>query len=147
MNRKAFNKDLYRITRVETFVEVRIVYNELYTQVKQTNVAEGDYPEWNEVLTFPLKAENGRKFTKDELVNSKTMIYVSLFDREIIHEDDYTYGAIKMIIEYRYLGSFSIPLSSILTNPPKMEAMFKVNRPLALFNYMITRDNIFLVNK
>ena len=77
------------------------------------------------------------------------MIYVSLFDREIFYykEDDYNFGAIKMMIEYRYLGSFSIPLSSILTNPPKMEAMFRVNRPLALFNYMITRENIFLVNQ
>ena len=43
-------KDLYRIARVETFVEVRIVYNELYTEVKVTNIAEGDFPEWNEVL-------------------------------------------------------------------------------------------------
>lgn len=73
-------KDLYRIKRVETFVEVRIVYNEYYTEVKTTNVAEGDFPEWNEVLNFPLIAENGKKFTKDELMNSKTMLYVSLFD-------------------------------------------------------------------
>ena len=142
-------KDLYRIKRVETFVEVRIVYNEYYTEVKTTNVAEGDFPEWNEVLNFPLIAENGKKFTKDELVNSKTMIYISLFDQEITPytEDDYNEAAIKMTIEYRYLGSFSIPLSSILHNPPKMEAVFKVNRPLALFNYLIIKDNIFLMDE
>jgi hypothetical protein len=46
----------------------------------QTNIAEGDFPEWNEVLSFPLKAENGRKFTKEELINSKATLYISLFD-------------------------------------------------------------------
>jgi len=52
-----------------------------------------------------------------------------------------------MTIEYRFLGSFSIPLISILNNPPKMEAIFKVNRPLALFNYLIVKDNIFLMDE
>jgi len=51
-----------------------------------------------------------------------------------------------MNIEYRFLGSFTIPLSSILNNPLKMEAMFKVNRPLALFNYNIVKNNIFLMD-
>ena len=129
-NRKAIMemKDLYRIARVETFVEVRIVYNEFFTEVKTTNIAEGDFPEWNELLNFNLIAENGKKFTKDELVNSKTMIYISLFDREITpyKEDDFSAHQIKMQIEYRFLGSLTIPLTSILHNPPKMEAMFKV---------------------
>lgn len=52
-----------------------------------------------------------------------------------------------MSIEYRFLGSFTIPLASILNNPPKLEAMFKVNRPLALFNYIILKNNIFLMDK
>jgi hypothetical protein len=84
LNRRAMAnlkvKDCYNISRVETFVEVRIVYNDYYTEVKVTNIAEGDFPEWNDVLTFPLKAENEKRFTKEELVNSKTIIYFSLFD-------------------------------------------------------------------
>ena len=32
----------------------------------------------------------------------------------------------------------------MLQNPPRMEAMFKVNRPLSLFNYEILTQNIFL---
>jgi hypothetical protein len=55
---------LYKTARVETLVEVRLVYNEDYSEVKQTYVAEGDFPEWNEVLNFPLKALNGKRFTK-----------------------------------------------------------------------------------
>jgi len=52
-----------------------------------------------------------------------------------------------MQIEYRFLGSLTIPLSSILNNPPKLEAMFKINRPLALFNYTILKNNIFLMDE
>ena len=44
------------------------------------------------------------------------MIYFSLFDRQIFQykEDDFVSADIKLMIEYRFLGSFSIPLSSIL---------------------------------
>jgi hypothetical protein len=77
---------LYKTARVETLVEVRLVYNEDYSEVKQTYVAEGDFPEWNEVLNFPLKALNGKRFTKQELVANKSMIYVTLFDREFIYD-------------------------------------------------------------
>lgn len=45
-------------------MEVRIVYNEEYSEVKLTNISEGDFPEWNEILEFPLLALNKRKFTR-----------------------------------------------------------------------------------
>lgn len=64
-------------------IEVRIVYNEEYSEVKVTNASEGDFPEWNEILEFPLLALNKRKFTKQELVTTKSMLYITLFDREI----------------------------------------------------------------
>jgi hypothetical protein len=95
MNRKTLSlKGLYNIKRVETLVEVRLVYHEGYTFTQHTNIAEGDFPEWNELLAFPLIAENGKRFTKEELINSKAMFYISLFDREITpyKEDDYNAG-------------------------------------------------------
>ena len=64
-------------------VEVRIVYNEEFSEVKITNASEGDFPEWNEILEFPLMALNKKKFTKHELINTKSMLYITLFDREI----------------------------------------------------------------
>lgn len=124
-------------------MEVRIVYNEEYSEVKLTNIAEGDFPEWNEILEFPLKALNKRKFTKQELVNSKTMIYITLFDRELVM---YNTGRVEIEQNYRYLGSFSIPLIALLNNPPKMDAIFKVNRPLALFNYHVETNTFFFLN-
>jgi hypothetical protein len=77
-------RQLYRTHRVEPVIEVRIVYNEAYSEVKITNVAEGDFPEWNEILEFPFSALNKRRFTRLELVNTKSMIYITLYDRETI---------------------------------------------------------------
>ena len=57
-------KMVYGIKSVQSMIEVKIVYNEEYSLTKITNVAEGNSPEWNEILEFPLKALNERKFTK-----------------------------------------------------------------------------------
>lgn len=35
---------------------------------------------------------------------------------------------------------------SILNNPPKIDAIFKVNRPLALFNYDVETNSFFFLN-
>ena len=127
-------------------VEVRVVYNDEIEIVKTTMCAEGDFPEWNEILEFPLKALNQKRFTRQELLNSKTMIYVTLFDAEIT---DYGVGALSPVprTTYRYLGSFSIPLISLLNNPPKIDAIFKVERPMALFNYQIEPNTFFFLNQ
>ena len=115
-------------------VEVRVVYNDEVEYVRTTMCAEGDFPEWNEILEFPLKALNLKRFTRQELLNTKTMIYINLLDAEII---DHGVGNLSPLPQtnYRYLGSFSIPLISLLNNPPKIDATFKVERPVALFNY------------
>ena len=55
---------IYRTQRVEPAIEVRIVYNEDYYEVKLTNISEGDFPEWNEILEFPLLALNKKRFTR-----------------------------------------------------------------------------------
>lgn len=124
-------------------IEVRIVYNEDYSEVKLTNNSEGDFPEWNEILEFPLKPINKRRFTKQELVSTKSMIYVTLFDREISISNT---GRVEVEQNLRYLGSFSIPLIALLNNPPKIDAIFKVNRPIALFNYQVETETFFFLN-
>jgi len=111
--------------------------------VKLTNNSEGDFPEWNEILEFPLRPLNRRRFTKQELVNSKSMIYITLFDREISISNS---GRVEVEQNLRYLGSFSIPLIALLNNPPKIDAIFKVNRPLALFNYQVETETFFFLN-
>lgn len=36
-----------------------------------------------------------------------------------------------------------MPLISVLNNPPKIDAFFKVNRPLTLFNYQVVTNSFF----
>ena len=105
-------------------------------------MAEGDFPEWNEILSFPLESLNKKRFTRQELTNTKAMIYISLFDREVKVSGT---GVMQIRPDYRYLGSVSIPLISLLNNPPKIEAVFKINRPLSLFNYQVVKDRFFFL--
>ena len=75
---------------------------------------EGNKPEWNETLCFPLRSKTGKGFSVEELVNSNIMIYVSIFDEvKNIDRDDFT-GMFTFSIEKRFLGSFTIPLSTVL---------------------------------
>lgn len=148
------------LKRVETFVEVRIIsknlkpmmphedptkYEPFIITSRSTNVAEGDFPEWNELLKFPLKPIYG-KFTKEELLDADTQLHIALYDRELYNIIDSGYSTqIVTKIEIRFLGSLQIPFSTVLQNPPKIEAMLKLNRPMPLLNYSILDQNIFLV--
>lgn len=67
--------------QVETYVEVKVAYHEKFAIVKRTNVDEGSTPKWNEVLQFPLEANDNTKFRKEELQSSDTQIIISLFDK------------------------------------------------------------------
>lgn len=75
--------DLINTAQVETFVEVKVIYHEKFAIVKRTNVDEGSLPKWNEVLTFPLEADNKTNFTKEELLSSETLIIITLFDKQM----------------------------------------------------------------
>lgn len=61
------------------------------------------------------------------------MIYISLFDKEVRELD--AYPDIRLRSYKRYLGSTAIPLVSLLNYPPKIEAVFKLNRPVSLIGY------------
>jgi len=70
---------------VEALVEVRLYdpVNQRDIMKKQTQVSEGQYPEWNELLDFPLEAKdkaNNGGFTKEELEQNKLVLYFTLFD-------------------------------------------------------------------
>jgi hypothetical protein len=72
------------------------------------------------------------------------MIFVTLFDREIVLMRGHR---VEIETNFRYLGSFSIPLIAVLNNPPKIDAIFKVNRPMALFNYQVEPNSFFFLNQ
>ena len=67
--------------QVETFVEVRIVNTETGEEhAMTTSTAEGQYPEWNEILEHQIRCKNKIEFTNAELTDSPYMIYFTLFD-------------------------------------------------------------------
>ena len=128
--------NLYDNKQVEALVEVRLYdpVNQKDIDIKKTSISEGQYPEWNELLDFPLYAKDrgngGACFSKKELAESKLILYFTLFDVETkrvqISKNQTTFST-----DNHYLGSFSIPLTTILTTA-KFEGQVRVNRPIVL---------------
>lgn len=136
---------LYFLKQVESFVEIRIVDLGTGEEMKKvTSVADGQYPEWNEMLEFIIEAKNKKAFTKEELEHSNVMIYFTLFDQEV-HIDPVSKMREQRYIENRYLGSFKIPLTTILYSN-KFEGVVRVNRPLVLQGYHVVKDELIFMS-
>lgn len=137
-------RDLINTAQVETYVEVRVAYHEKFAIIKRTNVDEGSTPKWNEVLQFPLEANDNTKFKKEELQSSDTQIIISLFDKQMyLSMQD---GKQIRQEENRFLGSITVPLQTVLCNPDKIDFNFRLERPLALSNYRVLDDEIYFMN-
>ena len=100
-------------------------------------------PRWNEILDFALVADNNSNFTLEELAASTTEIIVSLFDKQIYRTD--REGEKIEQEEHRFLGSVTIPLSSVLSNPGKCDFNFRIQRPILLPNYRVTENEIYFM--
>jgi coiled-coil and C2 domain-containing protein 2A len=78
------------------------------------------------------------------LEKSGTRILVSLFDKEIYrHQEE---GKIILQEENRFLGSFEIPLLTLLTSTGKIEFNFKINRPFCLPSYRVLAEQFFIIS-
>ena len=107
------------LMRGQTYVEVRLVVpakgqRKERVITKYTSTMDGNYPDWNETLEFPLVAENGKGFSEDELIESGTTLYFSLFDRDMKTKEVAYTNNFETTVENKFLGSFSIGLLSIL---------------------------------
>jgi len=133
-----------RAERVASFVEVRLVHNDI-SKVVGTTQFDGTNPEWNEMLELTFSSLSGDKFTKDELQDCTSVLYFNLFDRIVsaskVLQD---YGEINVKMERRYLGSFELPLLTVFQNPGGIEAMFQIKRPIVLFGYHTSLENPFV---
>jgi hypothetical protein len=101
------------LIRVDSYIQVRIVYGNDKSEVSRTYAMEGNSPEWNEIINFAYESTN-RRFSVEELVNNECMIYFSLFDEVKVKEYDDMTNAWTFSAEARFLGSFQIPLSTVL---------------------------------
>lgn len=108
---------------------------------------EGMNPEWNQIIRFKLipKSKN-QNFSLSELTDSRNVLNLSLFDAlgSVKNRRDNP-NKFTLLINKHFLGSFTIPLISLFDNP-KIEAAFKLQRPLILFGYYNTRVN-HIINK
>ena len=130
---------------MEPLVEVRLVDPEDpdHEQVLKTSVADGQCPEWNQILEFTLKAKNKANFTKQELEQSKMLVYFTLFDQEQ-QVEQITKARSQHYVENKYLGQFCVPLTTILA-AQKLEGQVRVDRPLVLQNYRVVKDEIIFM--
>jgi len=87
------------------------------------------------MLEFLIEAKNKKHFSKTELEASKVMVHFTLFDQEVKVE---TVTKMKEIryMQNRYLGSFKLPLTTIMTDM-KFEGLIKINRPIVLQDYVV----------
>jgi len=115
-------------------------------QAHETSRAEGQCPEWNEMLEFTLKAAKGKYFTRKELEDNRMMIYITLFDRFIIKEPGSTIKRQVHIIENKYLGQIKIPLMTILGGS-KFEGLVRIERPLVLQNYRVVKEDLSFMDR
>jgi len=121
------------------FLEIKLHDPEkgtLYTV--KTETFEGTYPEWNDNLVIPLKIHK-EDFDYDMTTNpqnTQAVVYFNLFDLvSSVNKNKESTNRYNVLIEKRYLGSFSIPLATLFQYPQQNAAVYKIERPLFLFGY------------
>ena len=111
---------------------------------KCTDTFDGVDPEWNESIALVYRPRDLNKgFTNLELLNNEAVLYVTLFDYIGTWEEDVINTQKKIIdIEKRFLGNIKVPLLNLFVTP-KIDSMFKINRPIYLIGYQSAKTGIF----
>lgn len=137
-------EDYETIERVQSFVEVRLLHNGLSRSVR-TAPFDGTNPEWNEMLSLGFSSLEKTGFTKEELQDCESLLYFVLYDQILsVQQVLMDEGEIRVRLDRRYLGSFSLPLLTVFQNPGGVEANLRVRRPLCLFGYHTSKENPFV---
>lgn len=127
-----------------TYVQARIVDSRGDEHVVSTHSFSGVDPEWNETIQLSYEALNKQLgFTVPELIKNDGILYISVFDfvgsYKKLKDMPSQYN---IVTKDRYIGSFSIPLLTLFQNP-KMNSLFKLNRPIFLFGYKSEKAYVF----
>lgn len=130
------------VERVQSFVEVVLNHNEK-TNIVRTIPFDGAFPEWNELLEITFTSLNKTEFTIDELLECDSILYFNLYDQLLSTASTVHINEYKVKLERRFLGSFELPMLTILQNPNGIEASFRMSRPLCLQGYRIQRTDPF----
>lgn len=124
-------KKLLERRRARTFVEVRF-----QDQFVCTVPMDGGAPMWKQSLSLKVRAPLN-DFSPRSLENLHDKIYFTLFD-ECLEDDSARGGHLEdeetKRIEKRYLGSFSLPFSTLFLEG-KIDGVFRLDTPLFNFGY------------
>jgi hypothetical protein len=124
-------KKLLEKRRARTFVEVRF-----QDQFVCTVPTDGGAPMWKQSLSLKVRAPLN-DFSPRSLENLHDKIYFTLFD-ECLEDDSPRGGHLEdedtKRIEKRYLGSFSLPFSTLFLEG-KIDGVFRLDTPLMNFGY------------
>ena len=105
-------------------------------QICRTTVAIGPNPAWNQELTLSFKSVNN-DYSPDTLNRVKESLHLHLFDEvltDLVEDDEERGSQIHQRVEKKWLGSLSIPFSSLYRNA-KIEGTFKLHSPPILLGY------------
>ena len=102
----------------------------------RTVVAEGPNPAWNQNLELSFKPPNN-DFSPENMKQVQDSLHLHLFDEvrvDILDDERDRDARIHQRLENRWLGSLSIPFSSLYQNT-RIEGTFKLHSPSVLLGY------------
>lgn len=102
-------------------------------------------PDWNQILRFKLIPKTkGQAFTSQELSSSSSHLTISLFDSlSSIRNRRDNPNKFTLTVTKHFLGNIRIPLI-YLFQCQKIEAAFKIQRPIILFGYYNSQSDAIL---
>ncbi|XP_071836357.1 coiled-coil and C2 domain-containing protein 2A-like [Apostichopus japonicus] len=111
--------------------------------VKQTSVAEGCSPNFNEELALPFRAPNN-DYSSQNLETVQEDIYFNVFDEYVVDilRDDRERGSnVHQRLERRWLGSVRIPFSTVYFQG-RVSGAVKVESPTVLLGYQRSAESV-----
>ena len=116
---------------VSSFVEASF-----QSSTVRTVVADGPNPAWNQQLEMMFKPPNN-DFSPDSMRKVQDSIHLHLFDQvkiDILDDERERSSKIHQRLENKWLGSLSIPFSSLYQNT-RIEGTFRLHSPSVLLGY------------
>jgi coiled-coil and C2 domain-containing protein 2A len=92
----------------------------------RTTVAIGPNPAWNQELTLTFKSSNN-DFSPETLNRVRDCLHIHLFDEvtvDLVEDETERTSQIHQRVEKKWLGSLSIPFSSLYRNT-RIEGTFR----------------------
>ena len=132
------SRDQMQEASVRTFVEARF-----QGKSARTTVAEGPNPAWNQQLKLNFSSPNN-DYSAETLGRVKDNLHLHLFDEvtvDLIEEEQDRSSHVHQRLEKKWLGSMSIPFSSLYHNT-RIEGTFRLHSPPVLLGYERSGSNI-----